>query len=248
MKDGLLKISFGGDLMCLQKQNEAVLNKYGTYDYLESLAGLKPLFAESDMVLANLETPVSNANLSEEQICFNTPASFLEAVKETGICFVETCNNHCLDRGAEGIITTLDNLDKVGIEHSGTYRTKEESDTGYVKEIHGVKVAVVCCTFGTNSEHNGVILPEDELWRVDLLKKQNKKSRIASRVTDAPMITRMIPDNVSIAAITNTANIPYVERIKGKIELAKQQADIVILMPHIGGQYNPAPGAYTKWV
>lgn len=248
MKDGLLKISFGGDLMCPQKQNEAVLNKYGTYNYRESLTGLKPLFADSDMVLANLETPVSDANFSEEQICFNTPASFLEAVKEAGIGFVETCNNHCLDRGVEGIVTTLDNLDKIGIEHTGTYRSKEESDTVYVKEIYGIKVAVVCCTFGTNSEHNGVILPEDELWRVDLLKKQNKKSRIASRVTDAPMITRMIPDNVSIAAITNSANIPYIERIKEKIEQAKQQADIVILMPHIGGQYNPAPGAYTKWV
>jgi poly-gamma-glutamate synthesis protein (capsule biosynthesis protein) len=95
MINGLLKISFGGDLMCLQKQNEAVLNKYGSYDYRESMAGLKPLFADSDMVLANLETPVSDAKLSEEQICFNTPASFLEAVKDAGIGFVETCNNHC---------------------------------------------------------------------------------------------------------------------------------------------------------
>ena len=31
MTDGLLKISFGGDLMCLQAQNEAVMRKYGRY-------------------------------------------------------------------------------------------------------------------------------------------------------------------------------------------------------------------------
>ncbi len=247
MKDGLLKISFGGDLMCLQAQNEAVLRKYGTYNYKDVMSGLKPLLLESDMVLANLETPVCEANLSEEQICFNTPDSFLDAIKDAGIGFLQTCNNHCLDRGVDGIVATLENLDKRGIDHYGTYLTREDSERVYVKEIAGVKIAVVCCTFGTNSEHNGVILSEEEQWRVDLLKRQNKKSRIASRVTDAPMITRMIPDNVSVAAIKNAANVVFVERIKAKIEQAKREADIVILMPHIGGQYNPAPGAYTKW-
>ena len=177
----------------------------------------------------------------------NTPDSFLDAIKDAGIGFLQTCNNHCLDRGVDGIVATLENLDKRGIDHYGTYLTREDSERVYVKEIAGVKIAVVCCTFGTNSEHNGVILSEEEQWRVDLLKRQNKKSRIASRVTDAPMITRMIPDNVSVAAIKNAANVVFVERIKAKIEQAKREADIVILMPHIGGQYNPAPGAYTKW-
>ena len=247
MTDGLLKISFGGDLMCLQAQNEAVMSKYGRYDYDETLAALKPLFADSDYVVANLETPLSAAGLSEEQICFNTPASFAEAVRKAGIDFVQTANNHCLDRGVEGLNQTLDVLDKVGLEHSGSYHTKEESDKVFIKELGGARIAIVCCTFGTNSEHNGQILTADETWRVDLLKRQNKLSKVASRVSDAPIITSMIPDNVSVAAITNSANAAYTERIKEKILSAKEEADIVIVLPHIGGQYNPAPGAWSKW-
>lgn len=247
MKNGFLKISFGGDLMCLQAQNEAVMRKYGCYDYKETLAALKSLFEDSDYVVANLETPLSSAGLSEEQICFNTPSSFAEAIKEAGIHFLQTCNNHCLDRGVAGLEQTLDVLDKNGLEHSGTYRSKEESDEIFVKVIAGVKVAFICCTFGTNSEHNGQILSADEIWCVDLLKKQNKLSKVASKVSDAPIITSMIPDNVSVAAITNSANIPYTERIKNKIEQAKREADIVVVIPHIGGQYNPAPGAWSKW-
>lgn len=247
MKNDLLKISFGGDLMCLRQQNEAVLRKYGCYDYKETLASLYPLFANSDYVVANLETPLSQAGLSEEQICFNTPGSFAEAIKKAGIHFLQTCNNHCLDRGVAGLEQTLDVLDNIGLEHSGTYRTKEESDKVFVKSIEGIKVALVCCTFGTNSEHNGQLLSPDEIWRVDLLKRQNKLSKVASKVSDAPIITSMIPDNVSVAAITNTANLPYIERIKEKIKRAKQEADVVVVIPHIGGQYNPAPGAWSKW-
>ena len=33
---------------------------------------------------------------------------------------------------------------------------------------------VICCTFGTNSQLNGVFLNEDEQWRIDLTKKQQK--------------------------------------------------------------------------
>lgn len=247
MKNGFLKISFGGDLMCLQAQNEAVMRKYGRYDYDETLSALKPLFADSDYVIANLETPLSEAGLSEEQICFNTPASFADAIKKAGIHFVQTANNHCLDRGVEGMEQTLAVLDSIGLEHSGTYRTLEDSDRLFVKEIASVKVAIICCTFGTNSEHNGQILTSDETWRVDLLKRQNKLSKVASRVSDAPIITSMIPDNVSVAAITNSANVAYTERIKEKIIRAREEADIVIVLPHIGGQYNPAPGAWSKW-
>ena len=77
--------------------------------------------------------------------------------------------------------------------------------------------------------------------------QQNKLSKVASKVSDAPIITSMIPDNVSVAAITNSANVAYTNRIKEKILSAKREADIVIVMPHIGGQYNPAPGAWSKW-
>ena len=243
-----LKISFGGDLMCLKEQNSAVLKKYGKYDYDQTLSGLRGLFEDSDYVIANLETPISDQTLSEEQICFNTPSSFLHAVKSAGINFLQTCNNHCLDRGVDGLEQTLDYLDKYFFDYSGTYKSKQESDAVFIKEIGGVRVAVICCTFGTNSEHNGVILSEDQLWRVDLMKKQNKKSRVASQVSDGPIITKMIPDNVSVAAISNKANDVYLEKIRNKVERAKTVADIVIMMPHIGGQYNPAPGAYTKHI
>lgn len=243
---GDIKISFAGDLMCLQQQNESVFKKYGKYDYSAVVAPIVHLFDDSDYVVANLETPIGEEGLSDEQICFNTPPAFLDSIKLLGVDFLITCNNHCLDRGVKGLDETLNYVNAYGFEHSGTYSSENDSNRIFIKDIKGVKFAFICCTFGTNSEHNGELLPDDELWRVDLLKKQNKKSRIASKVSDAPIISRMIPDNVSVAAIKNIANEPYANRVKAKIHEAKRLADKVIILPHIGGQYNPAPGCYTK--
>lgn len=241
------KITFVGDLECFKMQNEAIMKKYGKYDYWESMALVKRLFKGSDYVVGNLETPVADGDPTDAPVRFNTPKSFLEAIKKLGINFLQTCNNHSLDRGEDGADQTINHLEKFGFDHSGTYRTEEESNQIFVKDINGIKFAFVCCTYGTNSKLNGVILPQDRIWKVDLLKKQDKLSRWQWKPEYGPMIVAFEPDSVNKAAITNSANIPYVERIKYKIRKAKELADIVIVLSHVGGQYNPSPGSYTKY-
>lgn len=247
-KSGILKISFIGDLMCLKEQNEAISKKKGSHNkYDEIFQYVMPLFADSDYVIGNLETPIGSKGFSEEAICFNTPVEFLQAVKNVGINFVSTANNHCLDRGIEGLEDTIRNIDTVSLNHSGTYLSKEASEDIFLTVIKGVKIAIVCCTFGTNSEVNGVMLPDEDLWRVDLLKKQNKPARIRFN-PNSEVGHKMIADNVSSAAIKNTANDAYLERVIDKIRRAKELADLIFVLPHVGGQYNPAPGNYTKYI
>lgn len=240
-----IKVSFTGDLMCLKEQNKALSRNNA--DYGEIFKEVKSILSDSNLLLGNLETPICGASLSNESISFNTPKEFAEACLDCGFDFVSTANNHCLDRGINGLVETLDNLDAIGIAHSGTYRTKEESEGIYFTELNGIKIGIVCATFGTNSEVNGVMLPAEEIWRIDLLKRQNKPARIRfNPSSDAGR--KMIADNVTAAAISNTQNLPYVERYLKKIEQAKEVADIVFAMPHIGGQYNPYPGTYTRYI
>lgn len=242
------KIAFVGDLQCHKKQNEAIIKKYGHYEYFDTMAHIKHLFKDADYVVGNLETPVANSNVTDAPVRFNTPKSYLEAISSLGVNFLQLCNNHCLDRGEEGIDQTIANVEEYGFDHSGTYTIKEDSNKIFIKKINGIKFAFVCCTYGTNSKYNGVILPEDKTWKVDLLKKQDKLSRFQWKPEYGPMIVTYEPDSVNKAAITNSVNEPYVERIKNKIDEAEKMADVVIVLPHVGGQYNPAPGSYTKHV
>lgn len=104
----MIKLSFLGDIMCLKAQNDAVMKKHGEYRYDGYLSGLAPLLKDSNYVIANLESPIMRSpytqdNITQSDVCFATPSSLLDEVKAAGIDFVATCNNHCLDRGVDGL-------------------------------------------------------------------------------------------------------------------------------------------------
>lgn len=281
----LVKISFIGDLMCQKAQIDALKRTNKSYDII--FDKVRKIFKDSQYVVGNLETPIAGEKLGfSNGTSFNTPIEFIRALKKLGVTFVSTSNNHCLDRGIDGLEKTIDNLNAENIDFTGTYKTEAESKDVFVKEISGLKFAFICCTYGTNSEYNGKFLPETELWRVDLLRKQaqrdylgndylNKKKQskafwkrsiiqlyrfIPSRIRAAGKALlgkqnlvkskgRIYdPDNVSYLEISNPENENYVKRIIEKVNKAKKVADIVIVLPHSGGQYNAAPGRYEKYI
>jgi bacterial capsule synthesis protein len=250
----MIKLSFLGDIMCLKAQNDAVMKKHGEYRYDGYLSGLAPLLKDSNYVIANLESPIMRSpytqdNITQSDVCFATPSSLLDEVKAAGIDFVATCNNHCLDRGVDGLSETLRCIKAAGIDCSGSYLTVGDSEKVFVKQVGTLKVAVICCTFGTNSQLNGVFLNEDEQWRIDLTKKQQKLLKLEFKTSgEGKSIEKYISDDVSPAAITNSKNQVFLERVLEKVHKAKEVADIVVAYPHVRGQYNPSPGFYTRFI
>ena len=217
--------------MCLKAQNDAVMKKHGEYRYDGYLSGLAPLLKDSNYVIANLESPIMRSpytqdNITQSDVCFATPSSLLDEVKAAGIDFVATCNNHCLDRGVDGLSETLRCIKAAGIDCSGSYLTVGDSEKVFVKQVGTLKVAVICCTFGTNSQLNGVFLNEDEQWRIDLTKKQQKLLKLEFKTSgEGKSIEKYISDDVSPAAITNSKNQVFLERVLEKVHKAKEVAE-----------------------
>lgn len=75
---------------------------------------------------------------------------------------VFTANNMCFRYGEEGIVKTLNNLDKKGILHVGTSRSNDEDQIRIVN-INGIKFAFLSYTYGTN----GVKLEDDKTFLVN---------------------------------------------------------------------------------
>lgn len=88
-----------------------------------------------------------------KELYLNFPDEFASAVKDAGFDLVTTANNHLLDRGSDGALRTLDVLDNIGLDHTGSYRSIEEKNNSRVKlvTVEGIKFAVLSYTCGINN-------------------------------------------------------------------------------------------------
>ena len=112
MKRELIRITFVGDIMCERPLLKAYFMNKG-YDFRPVFEATKKLFNESDFVIGNLETVFAGKEVgyTNSLYSFNTPDEFLDALKESGIDLFLTANNHCLDRGIDGLKRTIHELD-----------------------------------------------------------------------------------------------------------------------------------------
>lgn len=236
----MTKISFTGDFLCYP----SITKDFGpTYDALFSHAGK---LKDCDYLVGNLESPIAGSEMlyTHERYCFNTPEGYAEAMKRAGFDMITLANNHCMDRGEEGIIRTLSNLHKIGFDTIGMYETQEQRDTIFVKEFDGIKVAFINYTYGTNAFAHQRFLTRP--YMVNLFQpEETKKGSV-----------HLLDSNEEIAEHVNRIYVeqgeeyecvrPYLEQLKNDIQKAKEQADYVIMIVHSGGQYNIEIDPYTR--
>ncbi len=166
-----------GDIMMHEEQ---IVSGYQTktkkYDFHYMFEPVKSYIQKGDLAIGNLELTLSGADKKYTGYpCFNAPDELAHALKSTGFDIMTTANNHSLDRRFYGVKRTLDILDQTGIEHTGTFRTKEESEKILIKEIKGIKIAFLAYTYGTN----GIGFDKGKEFSVSLISKYKITQDIA---------------------------------------------------------------------
>ena len=166
-KDITINMVAIGDIMCHNTNFQTVYDSATkTYDFSPAFEDVAKYIEKGDIAIGNLETTFTGAAaVYSGYPNFNTPESLGDALKDIGVDVVSTANNHCMDKLTKGVINTLDNLDRIGISHTGTSRTKEEQDTILVKDVNGMKIAFLAFTYGTN----GINIPSGKEYLVNLI-------------------------------------------------------------------------------
>lgn len=262
-----MKISVLGDIMCEPPVIKGGLQKDKKYNFDFVFENSKRLWQNSDYVLGNMEFPLAGEEVgyTDRYFVFNAPDEFAYAVKNAGIGFVSTINNHTLDRGLLGLDKTLDALDKANLVHTGSFRQGEHQEAGYF-ELNGKKFAVVCYTYSTNgklpleqadrtesmnilrplgaNQYLPEILKQMYSWVEKVFKKckGETKAKIRKFFGMNPSISR----RDDLLDLENTT--PYIGKMVADVKKAKENADFVIFYPHVGGQFNPLPGEFSKYV
>lgn len=151
-KEQRVRLLFAGDAMCHSPQFRSALQADGTFDFKESFAGVKSYFDRADIAIVNLETTISPDSRYTGYPCFSSPPAYADALAWLGTDVAMLANNHCCDRGAKGIRTTIAKLDSLGIAHTGAFHCEEEFARNEIIRIdyHDVKFAIINYTYGTN--------------------------------------------------------------------------------------------------
>ncbi|QWW19331.1 CapA family protein [Schaalia sp. 19OD2882] len=195
----------------------------GPYDFRHLFQDMAPLIGDADVAICHEEVPFApdGEDVTGYPV-FGAPQQVADAVADTGWDLCTTSSNHSLDRGWEGLATTLRELDRVGVAHTGTFRSPEErARPTIVTTENGVKVAVVSGTYGTN----GIPLPEGREWSVALLDQADLLARArAARQAGADVVLvavhagqeyEMMPDEQQISLSRALTASPDVDLVYG---------------------------------
>lgn len=163
----VIKIAAVGDfLMHMPVVHGAADPVTGNYDFKPLLKEISPYFTGADYVLANLETRLAGREQGYSGYpLFNSPSELASDMREMGIDMVLTANNHSLDMGVKGLLATLDNLDAAGLDHIGTYRSREDREQPFIKDINGIRIGFLNYTQSTN----GIPVPPDRSYLVNMI-------------------------------------------------------------------------------
>ena len=176
--DVTIDMAIIGDIMCHgPNYNDAYNSKTKTYDFSTFFKQISSYISDADISIGNLETTFAGGNKAYSGYpTFNSPPQLAQDVKDIGIDVLTTANNHSLDTGYSGLTNTIDELDELGISHTGTFKSEEDQNKILIKDVNGIKIAFLAYTYGTN----GIPVPKGKEYCINLIDKDLIKSQLES--------------------------------------------------------------------
>ena len=207
-----LTISIGGDLMPYE-----LINKKSCVNLWDEIG---PMFFGSDIVFANLETPIDTSQsmgfvpeVMLNNMYFNGDEELFSVFSGNGqykgYDILSFANNHSLDKDKEGLLNTIKFLEDKSILPVGVASCKEQK-TYQIIEKNGIKVAFLAYTYSLNA----IELKPEQAYMVNLL----------------PL------------------NLPHcpLDEIKAEVIAAKGDgAELIVISVHAGNAYQAFPSQVT---
>lgn len=162
-------VAAGDNLVQMAVYREASYHaEDGGYNFLPLYENVRDIIEAGDISILNQETIITNGDyeISGDNLNFNSPMELGYDMIDLGFDVFTIANNHILDRGTDGIGSTLDYWDDRCAENDivvcGAYRNEEDMSNIRTMTKNGVTFA-----FLSFAEHlNGYYIPSDSPYRV----------------------------------------------------------------------------------
>ncbi len=216
-----ITIASVGDILIHNTLYMAASNpETNSYDFKSQFEYVKPYLEDADITIANLETTLAGQDKEYSGYPeFNSPDSIIDALQYAGVDILTSANNHRMDKGISGFYRTIDVIRDKGLDIIGV-KAQEEEKTYVVKDIKGVKVAVL--NFGYSSpladgslSFNGLILPKDMANLMDTFDPEDLEGTV--------------------------------EKVDTRIKEARADgAQVIAVCLHWGNEYHRIPNAFQQ--
>lgn len=115
-------------------------------EYGSDMKTVSGYIAKGEIRITNLETNISKfgdyPGAYSGGTWLNVEPNVFDDLTRYGFNFYGTANNHCMDYSYHGMLSTIDELDKRGLFHSGTGRSLVEASAPAIIDTDGGRVAI----------------------------------------------------------------------------------------------------------
>jgi poly-gamma-glutamate capsule biosynthesis protein CapA/YwtB (metallophosphatase superfamily) len=214
-----------GDILIHNRVYEDAKKPDGSYSFNKMFTLVKDILQKPDIVVANQESMTGGTELGLSSYpMFNSPHEIGDALKDAGVDFITMANNHTMDKKEKGILSALAYWDKIGMPHTGAYKSQADRDTIRTMTKNEITFAFLAYTYGTN----GIPVPAEKPYLVNLIQEDLMKKDIerAKKLGDVVV--------VSLHWGIENQTLPNAEQLRIAKLLADWGVDIIIgTHPHV---------------
>ena len=182
-----------------------------------------PMFREADIAYVNMEQVLADEGIPHPCQSVAKGSRYVEAYVDAQVDVVSCATNHAMDWGVDGLLGTIETLDKAGVAHCGTGRNLDEARKPVILERKGTKVGFL--------NYCSVARPEYDAG-------PNKPGL-------APLKVYTIYEQVDFQPATPPRIVSFptkesYEMITSDIKKLKEEVDVVVVTFHWGQHLIPA--------
>lgn len=158
----------------------------GSLDYTSLYANIKPEIEKADIAVIDQETILGGSSFEYTGYpLFNSPWEIGDAAIDAGFDIFNCATNHTMDMGWAGIEKELEYFSgKENVVALGINEDERDYNSITYYEKNSITFALLNYTFGTN----GIPLPEDKPWCVNLLDKDKVTADIKEARENADVV------------------------------------------------------------
>lgn len=158
----------------------------GSLDYTSLYANIKPEVEKFDIAVIDQETILGGSSFDYTGYpMFNSPWEIGEAAIDAGFDIFNCATNHTMDMGWQGIEKEIEFFSNhKDVVQLGVNADENSYDQITYYEKNGITFAMLNYTYGTN----GIPLPEDKPWCVNLLEKEKVTKDISEARKHADVV------------------------------------------------------------